>query len=186
MKTRILYGTLLAFFAFLASHSGSALAQEPSSGAGISIDMDPTAASLTAGEWVTINTLIRNEGSTDSPALVAHLNVASLQPGRHVDPEDWSPQRTQYVPAVHPGEKLPLSWKVHTLFEGDFAVYVSLISPDPALSPQVSPTLYIHAQPDKVLPLSEVLPVAVAVPLFPFGFLMSNLFKRTRTRFGRI
>jgi len=61
---------------------------------------------------------------------------------------------------------------VHTLFEGDFAIYVTIVSQEKSFGPVGSPTLHIHAGPDNVLPLNEVIPVAVIVPLFPLALLL--------------
>ena len=138
----------------------------------LSINVDKVSASLVEGEWVNFQTEITNTGETVSPPLVAHLNVASLQPGKHVDPEDWSPERTQYLPPIQPGETVLLDWRVHTLFEGNFAVFVSLVSEDATFTTLSSPALQIRATPDAVLPMKDVIPTVAAVPFFPLGLLV--------------
>ena len=41
----------------------------------------------------------------NSPSgLVAHLNIVGLSSGIYVDPEDWSEERTKFVPPLAPGE----------------------------------------------------------------------------------
>ena len=142
------------------------------SAGGVTVTMDMDSASIVAGEWITFHTLIRNTGDSATPPLVASLNVASIRPGPHVDPEDWSPLRYQYIKAIAPGDSVELEWEVHTLFEGDFAVYVTLLSQDKDFAPVGSPSLQIHAKPDNVLPLDEVLPVAAIVPLIPLALLL--------------
>ena len=147
-------------------------ASAQTSAAGVTVTMDMDSASIVAGDWITFHTLIRNTGDSATPPLVASLNVASIRPGPHVDPEDWSPLRYQYIEAIAPGESVELEWEIHTLFEGDFAVYVTLLSRDKDFVPSGSPTLHIHAEPDNVLPLDEVLPVAAIVPLIPLALLV--------------
>jgi len=161
-KTALLLGVLVLTLIPIGASAQEAL----------SISIDKSSASLVAGEWLDFQTTVANEGNIASPPLVAHFNVASLKPGKHVDPEDWSPERTQYLDPLQPGESVTLDWRVHTLFEGDFAVFVSLVSEDTAFGTVSSPALQIHAVPDDVLPMKQVIPVVVAVPLFPFGLLI--------------
>ena len=66
-------------------------------------------------------------GAQPLAGLVAHLNVVSLTPGVYVDPEDWSSQRTKYLPAVAPGRSVRIPWKVTAVNGGRFAVYVVAI-----------------------------------------------------------
>ena len=148
-------------------------------GGNVTVTIDKDSTSLIAGDWVTFHTVISNTGDSATSPLVANFNVASIQPGRHVDPEDWSPLRTQYIDVIQPGETVELTWDVHTLFEGDFAVYVTIVSQEKSFGPVGSPTLHIHAEPDNVLPLNEVIPVAAIVPLFPLALLLlASRFKR--------
>ena len=149
-----------------------ALAQTSTTDGNVTVTIDKESASLVAGDWITFHTVISNTGDNATPPLVANFNVASILPGPHVDPEDWSPLRTQYMDAIQPGESVVLSWDVHTLFEGDFAVYVTIVSQEKSFGPVGSPTLHIHAEPDNVLPLNEVVPVVAIVPLFPLILLL--------------
>jgi hypothetical protein len=138
----------------------------------VTVTIDRDSVSLIAGDWVSFHTMISNTSDDSTPPLVANFNVASIHPGPHVDPEDWSPLRTQYIDTLQPGETIELSWDVHTLFEGDFAVYVTIVSQEKSFGPVGSPTLHIHAERDNVLPLNEVIPVVAIVPLFPLALLL--------------
>jgi len=149
-----------------------AFAQTVSTDGNVTVTIDKESTSIVAGDWVTFRTVISNTGDSGTPPLVANFNVASIHLGPHVDPEDWSPLRTQYIDTIQPGESVELSWDVHTLFEGDFAVYVTIVSQEKSFGPVGSPTLHIHAEPDNVLPLNEVIPVVAIVPLFPLALLL--------------
>ena len=150
----------------------TASAQTSTTDGNVSVTIDQDSASIVAGDWITFHTVISNTGNSATPPLVANFNVASIHPGPHVDPEDWSPLRTQYIDTIQPGGSVELAWEVHTLFEGDFAIYVTIVSQEKSFVPVGSPTLHIHAGPDNVLPLNEVIPVAVIVPLFPLALLL--------------
>jgi len=163
---------LIALITLVSLTPVTASAQTSTDGGTVSVAIDMDSVSLIAGDWVTFHTVISNTGDSVAPPLVANFNVASIHPGPHVDPEDWSPLRTQYIDAIQPGESVELSWDVHTLFEGDFAVYVTIVSQEKSFGPVGSPTLHIHAEPDNVLPLNEVIPVVAIVPLFPLGLLL--------------
>jgi len=161
---------LIALIVLIGLAPATAFAQTSTDAVTVTIDMD--SASIVAGDWITFHTAIRNTGVSATPPLVASFNVASIRPGPHVDPEDWSPLRYQYIDAIQPGESVELEWEVHTLFEGDFAVYVTVVSQDNHFEPVGSPTLRVHAEPDNVLPLNEVIPVVAIVPLFPLALLL--------------
>ena len=150
----------------------TASAQTSTTDGNVSVTIDQDSASIVAGDWITFHTVISSTGNSATPPLVANFNVASIHPGPHVDPEDWSPLRTQYIDTIQPGGSVELAWEVHTLFEGDFAIYVTIVSQEKSFGPVGSPTLHIHAGPDNVLPLNEVIPVAVIVPLFPLALLL--------------
>ena len=149
----------------------TALAQTVTADGNVTVTIDKESASIVAGDWVTFHTVISNTGHDATPPLVANFNVASIHPGPHVDPEDWSPRRTQYIDTIQPGGSVDLAWDVHTLFEGEFAIYVTIVSQEKSFTPVGSPTLHIQAGPDNVLPLNEVLPVVAIIPLFPLALL---------------
>ena len=149
----------------------TAFAQTVTTDGNVTVTIDKESTSIVAGDWVTFHTVIRNTGDSATPPLVANFNVASIHPGPHVDPEDWSPLRTQYIDTIQPGGSVELAWDVHTLFEGDFAIYVTIVSQEKSFTPVGSPTLHIQAGPDNVLPLNEVIPVVAIIPLFPLALL---------------
>jgi hypothetical protein len=93
-----------------------------------------------------------------------------------VDPEDWSPQRTQYVEPLTSGQTTTLSWRVNAILDGDFMVYIVAI-PAPAAAAETSQpvassgihltvTPYTKLNPGGVLPYAIGGPALVAVGIF--------------------
>ena len=148
----------------------------------LKVQISQESASLLAGDWVEFNTILRNNSTMATPPLVAHLNIAAVEKGPYVDPEDWSPQRTQYLPPLAPGESVQLDWQVHALVKGEFAFFVTIVSPEKTFSPIVSPSLLAQVAPDNILPLNEVIPVVVIVPLFPLALFLFNSAQGWRQR----
>lgn len=142
--------------------------------------MDRDSASLVAGDWVEFSTVLQNDGTTATPALVAHLNIAALDKGRYVDPEDWSPERTRYVAPIAPGDSTRLAWRVHALIEGSYAAFVTVVSADRSFAPVAGSLLVIQAEPDRILPLGEVIPTASLVPVFPLALFLFSIVHRRR------
>jgi hypothetical protein len=149
-----------------------AWAQNASTDGAVTVEISKESATLTAGEWVAFETMLRNGGATPTPPLAAHLSIAALAKGKHVDPEDWSPQRTQYLPPLQPGASVQLRWKLHTLFEGAFASFVTVVSAEESFPPALSSPLRLQVAPDNILPLKEVIPVVAVVPFFPLALLL--------------
>jgi hypothetical protein len=158
--------------------SGARAQGSPTSGA-VTVEISRESAALTAGEWVEFNTVLRNNntvlrnnGAIATPPMTAHLSIAALAAGKHVDPEDWSPQRTQFLSPLQPGESVQLPWRLHVLFEGAFASFVTLVSENESFAPVVSPSLRVQVAQDSILPWKDVIPVVAVVPLFPLALLV--------------
>lgn len=148
----------------------------------VTVEISRESAALTAGEWVEFETVLRNRGVTATPPLAAHLSVAALVAGKHVDPEDWSPQRTQYLPPLQPDESVRLPWRLHVLFEGSFASFVTVVSEDESFPTVVSPSLRVHVGQDNILPWKDVIPVVAVVPIFPLALLVLSVALARRRR----
>lgn len=174
--------TILAILLVVGSLPVIASGQNDPPGGALSVQIDKDSTSLVAGDWVEFSTVLQNDGPTPTSALVAHLNVAALQKGHYVDPEDWSPERTRYVASIPPGDSARLTWQVHALTEGGYAAFVTVVSPEKSFVPIVSSTLSIHVEPDNILPMVEVVPVAVTVPVFPLAMLLFSVAHTRRRR----
>ncbi|HET7292684.1 MAG TPA: ABC transporter permease subunit [Vicinamibacteria bacterium] len=134
----------------------------------ISIDMD--AITVKAGDPIRYNTVVTNPGGAKSPPLIVAMNIINLKgAGEPVDPEDWSPQRTQYLDGVEAGGSVTLSWRVNAILDGDFMVYMVVIpepaGPDKTSNPAASPGIHLTVQPFTRLNPGGVLPYAIGGPI---------------------
>ena len=148
----------------------------------LSIEVSQDSGSILAGEWIEFNTVLHNTSDAATPPLVAHLNVAAVEPGPYVDPEDWSPNRTRYVAAIQSGDSVQLQWRVHALMEGEFGVFVTIISSERSFSSVASSPLHLHVEPDQVLPMDNVVPVITIVPIIPLVLFLVGLVSAWRRR----
>jgi hypothetical protein len=96
---------------------------------------------------------------------IINLNAA----GDVVDPEDWSPQRTQYIDQLEPGKSAELSWKVNAIFDGDYMVYMVVIprpgNPEATSQPIASSGIHLTVTPFTRLNPGGVLPYVIGIPL---------------------
>jgi hypothetical protein len=96
---------------------------------------------------------------------IVNLNAA----GDVVDPEDWSPQRTQYLDTVAAGQSVSLGWRVNAILDGDYLVYMVAI-PEPAgrdatSQPVASAGIHLTVTPFTRLNPRGVLPYAIGGPV---------------------
>jgi ABC-2 type transport system permease protein len=181
-----------ALFAVLVLGSSSVLAQgqaEPGKTSAaqlplhITVDMDYTI--VKAGDKVTYNTVLSNSGTETSPPLSVAMNIINLDAaGDVVDPEDWSPQRTQYIETLAPGQTTKFSWIVNAILDGDYLIYMTLI-PEPAgqkatSQPVASSAIHLTVTPFTKLNPRGVLPYAVGGPIVLL--LGMSLLRRHRRR----
>ena len=134
----------------------------------ITIDMAYT--TVKTGDKVQFNTVIKNNGSIMSPPLIQAMNIINLNAtGDVVDPEDWSPQRTQYLNGLLPGASVTLPWTINTILDGDFMVYMVLLpepeSQDSTSRPVASPGIHLTVTPFTRLNPGGVLPYVIGGPL---------------------
>ena len=122
------------------------------------------------GDEFKFDTLLENNGTEDSPPIVMAMNIIKISSsGDVVDPEDWSPQRTQYVPTVAAGDAVRQSWTIEAILKGDYMVYLVAI-PQPAdagstSQPVASSGLHMTVGAFSNLNPEGVLPVVIAVPI---------------------
>ena len=137
---------------------------------GFTISIDSEYKLLTKGDEVEFNTVVTNDTPQASPPLTVAMNVINLdEEGDVVDPEDWSPERTQYINSLAPGKSADLTWTVNPIVEGEFMVYMVLI-PEPASAeatthPVASSGIHLTVAPFTRLTPGGVLPVAIGEPI---------------------
>jgi hypothetical protein len=136
---------------------------------GLRISLDEEFLEVRTGDELQFQTLIENNGQQDSPPVILALNIIKLtSEGDVVDPEDWSPERTQYVNSISAGDALRHSWTIEAILKGDYMVYLVAI-PQPAegltSKPVASTGLHLSVGAFQRLNPGGVLPVVIAVPL---------------------
>lgn len=122
------------------------------------------------GDKIEYSTVIKNNGVETSPSLIVAMNIFNLNSfGDVVDPEDWSPERTQYIESLAAGETVTLDWVINAILDGDFMVYMVLIpEPDgPNSTSQVIASPGIHITVERFVKInpSGILPYAIGIPL---------------------
>ncbi len=134
----------------------------------ISIDLDYKI--VKASDKVLFNTVVTNNGTEPSPPLSVAMNIINLNAkGDVVDPEDWSPQRTQYLEQLGPGRSATQSWRVNAILDGDYMVYMVLLpaptGPEATSYPIASSGIHLTVTPFTRLNPGGVLVYAIGGPV---------------------
>lgn len=155
------------------------LAQTP-----LQISIDKSDTVVRAGLPVPFKTVVTNSASEASGPVIVAMNIINLNAkGDIVDPEDWSPQRTQYVAALAPGQSTSLDWRVNAIIDGDYMIYmVAIPAPvgaDATSQPVASSGIHLTVTPYTKLNPGGVLPYALGGPLL-LGLVISFVYRRRR------
>jgi ABC-2 type transport system permease protein len=146
------------------------------------ISIDKSATVVRAGTPLLFNTLLTNQAAEASRPVIGAMNIINLDKhGEVVDPEDWSPQRTQYVEPLAPGQSATLNWRINAILDGDFMVYIVAI-PAPGSSeatslPVASSGIHLTVTPYTKLNPGGVLPYAIGGPIL-VGFAIFFVYRR--------
>jgi hypothetical protein len=135
-----------------------------SSAGAATVELDRTGVSTQIGQEFTFTSTIRNDSAQPLDDLVAHLNVLSSDPGTYVDPEDWSSNRTRYLPALAPHEVRKVIWTVTAVNSGNITIYVAVLPRHGAGQIAVSPPLRVEIDRRRTLNSGGVLPLALGIP----------------------
>lgn len=151
----------------LSAGQSPAVAKDRAAPLAITVDMDHQI--VKTGDSIEFETVVTNTGSKGSPDLVVAMNIVNLGSGDPVDPEDWSPERTQSIDPLAPGGSATSPWTVDAILDGDYMVYMVVIpSPDgPRSTSQPVASSGIHLSVAKFIRLNPegVLPIVVAMPI---------------------
>jgi len=127
------------------------------------------AKTVKASEAIFFDTVVTNNGTEMIPTIFVAMNIINIREGGEpIDPEDWSPQRTQAIDQLGAGESAVLSWRVNAILSGDVLIYLVAI-PQPEGStvtsqPVASRGIHLTVTPFTRLDPSGVLPYAVGIP----------------------
>jgi hypothetical protein len=118
------------------------------------------------------------------------MNIINLNAkGDVVDPEDWSPQRTQYMENLGPGQTATQSWRVNAILDGDYMVYIVLLpvpsGPEATSHPVSSSGVHLTVTPFTKLNPRGVLPYAIGGPVLVLvGIVLIYRMRRRRIDMG--
>jgi hypothetical protein len=151
---------ILALVAVLAPTAAAASPEPPA----VSVALDRTTIATTIGQRFAFTSTVRNDGDRPVPAVIAHLNVLSLDPDVYVDPEDWSTSRTAYAGTLAAHATTRLTWNVQAVNTGRFVLYVAVTAEQGAASVAASNTLRLGVAQQRTLNAGGILPLAATVP----------------------
>jgi hypothetical protein len=165
--------------------SSVASADVPSTGGDLKMAISRDHMVGRAGDSVEFKTVLTNTGTKPTAPLIVAMNIINLsKSGDVVDPEDWSPERTQYVDGLDSGKSVTLSWTVDAVLDGNYMVYlVGVPQPaGPGASSRVvtSPGLHLTIGAFSNLNPSGVLPYTLGVPLAVLVVIVLMLMLRRR------
>jgi hypothetical protein len=160
-------------------------ARAATTGPGLEISIELAYKTVNAGDKIRFSTVLTNSGSQASPPLNVAMNIVKTGKGDPVDPEDWSPERTQPMEPLAGGASARQDWIVEAILEGDYMVYLTVIpkpdGPDATTTPVSSPGLHLTVRAFSESNPGGVLPVAIGMPI---GLVAIALFSRARR--GRV
>lgn len=133
--------------------------------AGVRVTLDRTQITTRVGDKFTLRAEIANPAGTPARSVIAHLNVLSLTPGTEVDPEDWSTDRTRYLPPLPPHASKTLAWRLQAVTGGRIGVYVAATSRAGAGAPSTGPMARVVVTEHRTLNANGVLPLAIGIPV---------------------
>jgi len=131
----------------------------------IAVKLDQEALTVGPGAKVRFESTVANDGERSLTGLVAHLSILSSDAGVYVDPEDWSPRRTQYIDELAPGRQATLTWEVRAVTAGPMLLYVGVSRPD-ADTVATSATLNMTVSGKREVQAGSAIPLIVGVPAF--------------------
>jgi hypothetical protein len=154
----------------------------------VSVDADSNV--VKAGDHILFDTTVTNRDSKASAPLTVAMNIVNLDSaGDVVDPEDWSPQRTQHIGPLAPGASSKLGWRVNAILDGNYMVYMVVIPEPDSLNstrhPVASPGLHLTVTPFTKLHPSAVLPYSISGPVvLMLGMFFLNRYRRRQVDTG--
>jgi hypothetical protein len=177
MRKLLLIGVLVGVFSWL---SASAVASPLS----VQVVADPARVETVLGGRFMITTVVTNTGAAPTGDILAHLNVASIEGTVYVDPEDWSPSRSQQL-SLDPGESQKLSWELQAVNSGHFAAYVVVVPFGSTVAGNeellISPLVNVAVASRSTLTAQGALPVVLSVPLL-LGLAAAGVYFGARRR----
>ncbi len=149
----------------------------------LAVSVDRTVVETTLGHSFVFRTTITNHRDAPARGLIAHLNVLSLRGDVYVDPEDWSSNRTRYLPPIPAGGSTTLTWKLNAVNAGRLGAYVAVLPRTGAATPPTTgPTISVAIADRRTLNSGGILPLALGIPALLGLLTLSLRLSRSRAR----
>jgi hypothetical protein len=148
---------------------------------GVVVELDQHDLAASPGQKITFASAVSNTGDRPLDGYVAHLNILSTDKSVYVDPEDWSPRRTQYLDELAPGGSTTLSWDVRAVTSGPLLLFVSVTSPT-ARTVTSSGPLNMTVSGQRVVRAGGIVPLVLWIPLGVLALLGATYVRRWRHR----
>jgi hypothetical protein len=163
-------GVITALIVFSSASPVVALQLETAGETPLQISVDMEYQTVKASDSIFFSTKVTNNGTAEVTNLIVAMNIINLDAkGEIVDPEDWAPQRTQYIELLAPGDSASLDWRINAILEGDYMIYM-VVLPQPAgqnasSQPVASSGIHLTVTPFTKLNPGGVLPFAIGAPI---------------------
>jgi hypothetical protein len=178
MRKLFLIGVLVGFLTWLAAPVAAAAPLN------VQVVAGPATIETVLGGRFMITTEVTNTGATPTGEILAHLNVASIEGTVYVDPEDWSPSRSQQL-SLEPGESRKLSWELQAVNAGHFAAYVVVVPFGSGVAGHeellISPLVNVTVANRSTLTAQGALPIVISIPLL-LGLAAAGVYFGARRR----
>ncbi len=133
----------------------------------------------TAGDFVTVQGQIKNTSRAAVSDVTTYLSLVDTENKLPVDLEDWSAEKGLYIGTIDTGQVFPLSWKIHFVKAGTYALIIVATAPI-SDTPQVSAITRFNVAPKRNLNPGNILPVALGTPVAIVLLLSLLAYKRQR------
>jgi len=163
-------GMIIFFVVIFTTMPAKAQSGDVVSETDLQITINMEYVTVKASDSIFFDTTVINNGASESVPLIVAMNIINLDAqGEIVDPEDWSPQRTQFIELISPGDSITLNWRVNCILDGDYMIYMVVI-PEPqgqnaTSQPIASSGIHLTVTPFTKLNPGGVLPIAIGAPI---------------------
>ena len=167
--------------ALLTTYDPAARAEAAIVAGQVVVELDQRDVAASPGQKVTFESTVRNTGDRPLSDYVAQLNILSTDKSVYVDPEDWSPKRTQFLDEIPPGGSTTLGWDVRAVTSGPLLLFVSVTS---ATADTVSSSgpLRMTVGGRRLVNAGGVLPLVLWMPAGVLALLGATTVRRRRHR----
>lgn len=150
-------------------------------GQAITVQLDRDRLEAGPGEKFSFVSTVTNHSGQALEGYVAHLNILTTDESVYVDPEDWSPERTQHLDSLAPGDSADLTWSVQAVTSGPIILYVSVTNPSADTVISSNPfNLTVGGQ--REVDSSRVMPLVMFTPAGVLVLLGATYLRRRRHR----